>query len=107
MELKQFIYALKLIPELLNPNNWTDRENQIVEDHFTRLSELLKEGRLILAGRTQTMDENAFGVVILQVGSEEEEAIQLMNDDPAVKEGIMTAKLFPYKVALFNHDFRA
>ena len=104
MEPKQFIYTLKLIPELIDPNNWTDKEHQIVEDHFSRLSELLKAGKLILAGRTQTMDENTFGVVILQVETEEE-AIRLMNHDPAVKEGVMTAELFPYRVALFNNNF--
>ena len=105
MELKQFIYTLKLVPALLDPNNWTDRENQIVEEHFSRLSELLKEKKLILAGRTQTMDEKTFGIVILQVETEEE-AVRLMNHDPAVKEGIMTAELFPYKIALFNDDFK-
>ncbi|MGV3466536.1 MAG: YciI family protein [Heyndrickxia sp.] len=106
MERKQFIYTLKLIPPLLDPNNWTDRENQIVDNHFSRLSKLLKDDKLILAGRTQTMDENTFGIVILQVETEEE-AIQLMNHDPTVKEGIMTAELYPYKVALYNHEFRA
>ncbi|MBS4174673.1 YciI family protein [Bacillus sp. FJAT-49736] len=106
MEQKQFIYTLKLIPELIDPKNWTDKENQIVGNHFTRLKELLNQGKLVLAGRTQTMDEDTFGIVILQVESEEE-ATLLMNDDPAVKEGVMTAEMFPYKVALFNHDFRA
>lgn len=45
------------------------------------------------------MDSKGFGIVILEVNSEEE-AIELMVNDPAVKEGIMEATLFPFRVAL-------
>ncbi|WP_143128251.1 YciI family protein [Psychrobacillus sp. OK032] len=41
------------------------------------------------------------GIVILEVDTEEE-AVELMNNDPAVKEGIMEAQLFPYRVALYK-----
>lgn len=98
---KQFIYVLKLIPTLLNESNWTEKHEKIVSIHFSVLQELQKEGKLILAGRTLTMDENSFGIVILEVGSEEEAQI-IMNNDPAVAEGIMTAELFPYRVALIK-----
>ena len=47
------------------------------------------------------MESFGFGIVILEVNSEEE-AIALMEDDPAVKEGIMTATIFPYRVALLR-----
>ena len=104
MELKQFIYILKLIPELLDENNWTEKENKIVQNHFENLQRLLKEGTLILAGKTDNMDETTFGIVILQT-STEKEARQLMLNDPTVKEGIITSELFPYRVALFNNDF--
>lgn len=100
-EKKQFIYVLKLIPKLLDINNWTEREENIVDRHFSTLQELTKEGKLILAGRTLNMDEKTFGIVILEVESEEE-AQQLMKNDPAVAEGVMTAELFPYRVALIR-----
>jgi uncharacterized protein YciI len=45
------------------------------------------------------MDPTGFGIVILEVDSEEE-ARQLMEQDPTVKEGMMTAQLFPYRVAV-------
>ena len=96
---KQFIYVLKLKPGLLN--NFTDREEKIVDRHFNKLQELLKEGKLILAGRTSNMDEKTFGIVIIDVPSEEE-AKNIMENDPAVKEGVMTAELFPYRVALIK-----
>jgi uncharacterized protein YciI len=95
----QFIYFLKLIPELIDDNNWTEVENDIVERHFLRLKGLVKEGKVILAGRTLNTDPE--GIVILEVDTEEE-AINLMENDPAVKEKVMTAKLFPYRVALIR-----
>lgn len=37
---KQFIYVLKLIPSLLDENNWTEREEKAVDDHFSMLQML-------------------------------------------------------------------
>lgn len=98
-EKKQFVYFLRLAPRLLDSNNWGEKEEAIVERHFVRLQRLLADGRLILAGRTLTQDPN--GIVILEVDSEEE-ARDLMESDPAVEEGIMTAELFPYRTALIR-----
>ncbi|AYC28593.1 YciI family protein [Paenisporosarcina cavernae] len=97
----QFIYQLKLIPTLLNEENWTEKENECVTRHFQRLQQLVEEGKVILAGRTLTMDEKAFGIVILEVTSEEE-AREIMETDPTVEERVMTAELFPYRVALMR-----
>ena len=47
------------------------------------------------------MDEKRFGIVILEVESEEE-AQYIVKNDPAVAEQVMTAELFPYKVALIK-----
>jgi len=96
----QFIYILKLIPRLFKDNAWTDEDNKIVEEHFIRLQALKKSGQLILAGRTTNEAENTFGIVI--INGSEEEANSLMKNDPAVKKGIMTAELFPYRVALIS-----
>jgi len=101
MENKQYIYVLKLIPELLEEKNWTERENNIVEEHFQVLKELEKEGKLILAGRTLNMDKDTFGIVIFKATSEKN-ASYIMENDPAVRGQIMTAKLYPYRVALIN-----
>jgi uncharacterized protein YciI len=95
----QFVYFLKLVPRLLDENAWTDEDSRIVERHFVRLKKLTKEGTVILAGRT--LDADPKGIVILEAGSEEE-ARSLMEADPTVAEGIMTAELFPYSVALLR-----
>lgn len=100
MEPQQFIYVLKLRPDLLIDENWTDKENRLVEDHFQRLKQDAEIGKVILAGRTLT-DENpeGFGIVIFRESSLEK-ARKYMNEDPSVLSGIMTAKLYPYKIAL-------
>ncbi len=104
MTQKQFIYTLKLIPRLVDENNWTEKEESIVSDHFQALQELKMADKLIMAGRTLNMDETTFGIVIL-LADTEEEARTMMESDPAVKEGVMTAELFPYKIALLNENF--
>lgn len=101
---EQFLYKLKLIPELLDEVNWTEKENQLVIEHFQTLQSLLQENKLIMAGRTMNMDETTFGIVILQVENEEA-ARTIMENDPTVKGGVMTAELFPYRVALYNENF--
>ena len=97
-ESKEYIYVLKLIPSLIDPGNWTDKDNDIVSRHFTRLQTLLEEKVLILAGRTLNDDETTFGIVIFRA-EDDASAQDLMTNDPAVKEGIMTDELFPYRVA--------
>ena len=101
-EKKQFIYVLKLIPRLLDEKSWTIRDNEIVGKHFRRLQQLKKEGRVVMAGRTLNDTEpSQFGIVILEVASREE-ARTIMDEDDAVKEKIMTADLFPFRVALIR-----
>jgi uncharacterized protein len=97
--MKQYIYQLKLIPNLLEESNWSDRENSIVGEHFQQLKMLRDEGTVKLAGRTLTMDEDGFGIVIIEAESDSD-ARNLMENDPAVKKGIMTATLFPFHIAL-------
>lgn len=62
--------VVKLIPSLLNVNNWTEKEEKIIDRHFAKLQELLVEGKLILAGKTLGIDEKTFGIVILEVESQ-------------------------------------
>ncbi|EDL65632.1 YciI family protein [Bacillus sp. SG-1] len=105
MERKQFLYKLKLIERLTDEKNWTEKENEIVSQHFGYLQEMLNGKKLILAGKTKGLDESTFGIVIFESDSDEE-ALSIMNGDPAVKEGVMTAELFPYQVALMG-DLRS
>lgn len=98
---QQYVYVLKLVPRLLDEANWTEADERVVGEHFERLKALLAEGRLILAGRTLNTDASQFGLVVLEVESEDE-ARALMTSDPTVRDGLMTAELFPYRVALLR-----
>lgn len=100
-ETMQYIYVLKLIPSLLDELNWTEKENKIIEDHFKHLMKLKEDGKLILAGRSLNMDEDSFGLVIFSAESKNDAQL-IMKDDPALKEQIMTSKLYPYSVALIS-----
>jgi uncharacterized protein YciI len=100
-KIHQFIYVLRPIPPLLKEENWTDREEAITGRHFNYLKKMLAEGKLILAGKTDGLDEKTFGIVVFEVDSPEE-ALEFMKNDPGVAEGIMTAELFPYSVALLR-----
>lgn len=100
-EKKQYIYVLKLINRLLDENNWTKEDENIVGEHFNKLKENTLEGKVILAGRTLNTDEDSFGIVIFEAENDEEDN-NFMNNEPAVKKGIMTAKVYPYKIALLR-----
>lgn len=65
---------------------------------------LTEQGVVILAGRTLNTDESSFGIVIFKAGSEEQ-AREIVNNDPAVRQGGMRAELYPYRVALIANDF--
>lgn len=99
----QYIYTLKLIDRLLDEDNWTQEDEDIVTEHFMKLKRLTEEGTVILAGRTTHMDETTFGIVILNA-NDEESARELASSDPAVEKGIMKASVYPYKIALFSAD---
>jgi uncharacterized protein len=99
-ERKQFAYVLRLAPRLRDEKNWTERDTAAVGRHFRRLQQLHREGKVILAGKTlDDADESQFGLVIFEADSEEE-ARRIMEEDDAVRAGIMTARLFPFRVAL-------
>ncbi len=97
----EFLYTLKLVPRLQQNDAWTEQDESIVATHFNTLKKLTEEGIVILAGRTVREAPSDFGIVILETDTEEQ-AIHYMNNDPGVKQGIMTAELYPFRVALIK-----
>lgn len=96
--MSEFIYRLQLIrPELLDTGP-TFEEAAILEDHGQYLSALTEQDTVVLAGRTQDAGPETFGIVILKANSEDE-ALAIMQQDPAVKHGVMTAQLWSFKTA--------
>jgi uncharacterized protein YciI len=79
----------------------TDAENEIVGRHFNYLESLTQQGTVLVFGRTQNSGAKTFGIIVFRASSEEE-AQSILSNDPAVKEGVMHAELYSYKVAGLN-----
>ena len=96
---QQFIYVLRLTPSLHQQANWTDKQRAATSEHFARLKRATESGQVILAGRTTEDLDKTFGIVVFEAENMTA-AKTFMDEDPAVKAGVMTATLHPYAVAL-------
>jgi len=100
-----FLYKIQPVrPEMLS-NGLTAEEDRIISEHFAYLQDLTEAGVVLLAGRTLNTDYSSFGIVILRASSEQE-ARQIMHNDPAVKQRVMRAELYPYSLALVGTFLR-
>ena len=78
----------------------TPEEDAIIGQHFAYLQGLTAQGVVILAGRTLNTDPSSFGIVIFRA-ADDTAAHALMDNDPVVRQGVMRAELFPYRIALW------
>lgn len=97
----QWLGILTLTEKYKDEKNWTKEDEAITGAHFQRLVQKKAEGVVLLAGRTQleTSDPGMMGLVIFYA-KDEKEANEFMQNDPAVKNKIMLAKVVPYAVAV-------
>jgi uncharacterized protein YciI len=95
---KEFLYRLRPTRAEMLTEGPNKDESAALERHSSYLADLARRGIVRLAGRTQTDDPNTFGIVVFWA-SDESEAGQIMNEDPAVSRGVMSAELFPFKTA--------
>ena len=98
---QQFVYVLRPIRIEMLTAGPTPEEAEVISAHVEYLERLAETGTVLLAGRTQTADENTFGIVIIRAETERE-ARHVMENDPAVSGGVMGARLFPYRVAVVS-----
>ncbi len=99
--MQQFIYILKLNAPYRKTENWDESTRQIIAAHFEYLKEKATKGIAQLVGKSDydiDNDDN-FGMVIFSAENENA-AKTIMNNDPAVKEGIMYAVVHPFKIVL-------
>ena len=101
--MEYFIYQLKLAPFYRKELNWTEQTRQIISMHFNYLKKNCDAGKVLLAGRTNLSieDDNNSGICIFKAESANV-ARNFMDNDPAVLNGVMTARLFPFSLALLN-----
>jgi uncharacterized protein YciI len=95
----EFLYTVRPTrPDMLRTSP-TEGEAVVIQQHFDYLRRATDAGVVLTAGRTLTTDETSFGIVIFHAESEVD-AREFMEADPAVRQGVMRAELFPYRVAL-------
>ena len=92
-------YVLRLASRFHDENAWTKEDHAVAQRHFERLKAAAEHGPVILAGRTEEPADKTFGIVIFEA-PDEKAARVFMENDPAVKSGLMTAELHPYMIAV-------
>ena len=97
----QYLYRIQPTRLEMVTRGPTDEEASILSDHFNYLKSLTEQGVVLVFGRTQNSDASTFGITIFRAESDDT-ARSTMNNDPAVRKGIMRAELFPYRVAGLN-----
>jgi uncharacterized protein YciI len=101
--MQQYLYQLRPTrPEMLTAGP-TPEESAAITRHFEYLKGLTAQGVVLLAGRTLNTDESSFGLVVFRE-DDDASARRIMDGDPAVQAGVMSARLFPYRVALKADD---
>ena len=99
--MKEWLYILRPTREQMLIEGPDDREAAALLEHVRHLERLQQAGTLVLAGRTQYDDMRTMGLVIFRV-EDEASAQRLMESDPPVAAGVMSAELHPYKVAFLG-----
>lgn len=91
-----YLYVLKLVRKDAAKTGFTDAEKAIISEHAAYHAKLTKDGVEVVAG--PTLDDDPIGIVVYSAATAEE-AKSIMNADPAVVKGIMTATLHPFAFA--------
>lgn len=101
LDRQQFLYKIQPTRLAMLAEGPTEAEAAIVGQHFDYLKKLNEQGIVLLAGRTLNTDESSFGIVIF-VAESEAAAQTIVANDPAVRQGVMRAELYPYRIALMS-----
>ena len=101
--MQDYLYRIQPIRDGMLKTGATEDEKTIVGQHFSYLQELIGKGVLVMAGRTLNTDNSSFGIVVFRASSDEE-ARGIMLEDPAVKNKVFRAELYPYRIALLKEE---
>lgn len=97
--MNDYLYLLRPARLGMVTDGPTPEEAAIVSRHFAYLKDLTERGVMVLVGRTQNKDADTLGLAIFRAESDAA-AEAIMRGDPAVQNGVMTARLYPYHIAL-------
>ena len=101
----QFLYRLQPTRPAMLIDGLTPEEDAAITEHFRYLVGLADAGVVHLFGRTLNVDSSSFGLCIFEA-ADEPCARAIMEDDPAVRAGVMRAELFPYRIAGVGRQLR-
>ena len=96
-----FIYKIQPVRQEMLTEGTNTEEERIISEHFSYLEGLTQVGVVHLAGRTLNPDYSCFGIVIFSADSEQA-AREVMLNDPAVRNRVMRAELYPFQVSLLG-----
>jgi len=101
VKMKEWLGVLTLTEKYTDEKNWTEKDQAIVGEHFQRLVKMKETGIVVLAGRMELpLNDPAMQGLVIFYAKNEKEANEFMMNDPAVKNKIMNAKVFPYGIAV-------
>ncbi len=101
--MQQYIYILRPARTAMLEEGPTPEEAETITRHAAYVKGLVDRGTGLLAGRTLQADQTTFGIFIIRAKTDRD-AAAIMNADPAVAEGVMTAEIFPYRVAFLAEE---
>jgi len=101
MPLPQYYFAQLLGTRHGWPENMTPEESRVMEAHFVYLQKLVRDKKVILAGPVL---DPVFGMIIMKVDFEEE-AKEIMDNEPSVVKGVHTYEMHPMLVSLLTENY--
>ncbi len=93
------LYVLRPARPGMLTDGMTEAEQDTVAAHFEYLRGLADRGVVRIAGRTLDTGTQMFGFVVFRAASGTE-AQRVVDENPAVCERVMTADLFPFRIAI-------
>jgi uncharacterized protein YciI len=94
----EYCYLLQR-PRATFPDDITPEETAVMDRHAAYLAGLLEQGQLILAG--PCLHPEGPGISVFEA-VDDAAARAVMEADPAVSAGLMTARLFPFRASLLR-----
>ena len=100
---KTYLYELTLYEQFRHRSMWGEREHHIQKEHIAYLETLTETNELEIAGIIGQGFEDHIGIIILTTENYEE-AKSIALNDPAVKKGMMSARLRPISIYFAKMD---
>jgi len=95
----EFICFLHAARPTMLTDGPTQAESDLVRRHFSYFEDLVQQGVMILAGRPWMPDPRTFGVAIVRAANQAA-AEAMIEADPAVRENVIQADVYPFEVML-------